>query len=66
MSIKYPNITVKLVGENGNAFYIIGKVTKALRRNKVGAAEISEFQTACTSGDYNNLLMTCMQWVNVE
>jgi len=35
MHIKYPNITVQLVGEDGNAFNILGKVTKTLKRNRV-------------------------------
>ena len=31
----YPHINVKLVGEDGNAFFIIGKVRQALRRGGV-------------------------------
>lgn len=32
MEPRYPNITVKLIGEDGNAFGIIGKATRALLR----------------------------------
>jgi hypothetical protein len=28
---KFPNVTVKLVGEDGNAFAILGKVMNALK-----------------------------------
>jgi len=64
--IKYPHITVKLTGENGNAFNLISKVTYALRRNGLKQVEIDEFVTEATSGDYDNVLQTCMRWVDVE
>ncbi len=63
--IKYPNIEVELVGQDGNAFNLIGLVCKALRRNKVPSEEVSKFQEEAMSGDYDNLLQTCMKWVNV-
>lgn len=63
---KYSNIDVELVGCDGNAFAVMGKVTKALRSNKVPGEDIKEFQTECMSGDYNHLLQTCMKWVNVS
>ncbi len=63
---KYPNIKVQLSGKDGNAFVIIGSVTRALRKNKVPAEEVSLFQKEATSGDYNDLLATCMKWVDVD
>lgn len=66
MASKYPHITVKLVGENGNAFAILGSVKRALRQGGVDAAEIDEFYKEATSADYDNLLLVCTQWVNVE
>jgi len=65
MNPKYPDVNVVLVGEDGNAFFILGKVMKALRRADVSPEEISEFQKEATSGDYDHLLQTTMQWVNV-
>jgi len=59
------NIPVKLVGEDGNAFNLMGIVAKALQRAKVPQAEIDQFIAECKSGDYDNLLVTCMQWVDV-
>lgn len=57
--------TVKLIGENGNAFYILGKVKKAL--TKAGfKKEAEEYVKKATSGDYDNLLMVTMDYVNVE
>ncbi len=64
--IKYPNITVKLVGRDGNAFVILGLCKQAMRRAKVPASEIAEFVKEATSGNYDHLLSTCMNWVCVE
>lgn len=59
------DVKVKLTGTDGNAFAIIGKVTQALRRN--GHSNIvKEFQDKAMSGDYDNLLVTCMEYVNVS
>lgn len=35
MSIKYPNIEVKLIGEDGNAFSILARVDSALKKAKI-------------------------------
>lgn len=61
---KYP-VKVKLVGEDGNAFAILGRVAQALRKHKVPTKEIEEFLKEAKSGDYDNLLITCMKWVDV-
>ena len=56
---------VKLSGEDGNAFYILGKVHKALVR--VGLTEeAQEFMVEATSGDYDHLLATVQKYVEVE
>ena len=58
------NVEVKLVGEDGNAFAILGKVSKALK--KAGHKELAEeFMAEATSGDYDHLLGTCMDYVEV-
>lgn len=64
--VKYPKIKVKLVGEDGNAFAIMGRVRQAMQRGKVPAEEIKEFTEECMSGDYNHLLTTCMNWVSIR
>lgn len=65
-AIRHPEITVKLVGEDGNAFSIIGRVQRALRRARVPAEEVEEFRNEAMSGDYSNVLATAMRWVEVE
>lgn len=63
---KYPNIRVKLIGEDGNAFAILSRVKRALERGGVPQAEINQYFEEATSGDYNHLLATTMEWCEVE
>lgn len=59
------NIKLKLVGEDGNAYAIMGRACRELRRN--GRADLVEsFTKECTSGDYNNLLATCMKYFDCD
>ncbi len=62
---RFPNIEVQLTGEDGNAFAILGKVRRELRRNDVSDEQIEEFLEDAKSGDYNHLLNTAMNWVTV-
>jgi len=65
MKPKYPEVTVQLAGEDGNAFAILGRVSTALRR--AGHPEAANrFMEEATSGDYNHLLQTCMEYVDVQ
>jgi len=65
MNTKYPDIEVELSGQDGNAFAIIGRVSKALRRANVPQADQDAFRKEATSGDYDNVIQTAMKWVNV-
>ena len=61
--VKYPEIEVDLVGQDGNAFTIIGSISKALSRGGVSLEEVYKFQEEATDGDYYHVLKTCMKWV---
>ena len=63
---KYPDVQVQLSGEDGNAFFIIGRVGKAMRQAGVANDDIDAFRKQAMSGDYDNVLATCMKWVVVE
>ena len=65
MSPKYPGIKVKLLGEDGNAFAIMGKVRRAIQDVK-GREEADVYIEEATLGDYDNLLRVTMEWVEVE
>lgn len=60
------NITVKLIGENGNAFNLLGIVRNALRRAGYDDAFIKKFTEEATGGDYNRLLATISEYVEVQ
>lgn len=64
--VKYPEIEVELIGRDGNAFAILGAVQKELKRAKVPQEEITNFLDEATSGDYDHLLQTVMNWVMVS
>jgi hypothetical protein len=57
-------VRVKLVGEDGNAFFIIGKTMKALK--KAGYPELAEeYQDkAFASGSYDEMLRVTMEYVD--
>lgn len=65
-SVKYPEIKVQLSGNDGNAFAIMGAVSKALRRADVSQSEIDQYLNQSMSGDYDNLIQTAMRWVSVS
>jgi hypothetical protein len=62
---KYPDVKVRLSGEDGNAFAILGRVRNAMRKARIPKEEIDAFMTEATAGDYDGLLGTCMRWVDV-
>ena len=66
MEIKHPEVSVKLAGEDGNAFSIIGRTSQAMRRQGLDAAAIKAYQTEATSSDYDHLLRTTMLWVSCD
>ena len=66
MEAKHPEITVQLTGTDGNAFAVIGTVTRALRRAGVSKEERDQFTKEAMSGDYDNVLATCFKWVEVD
>lgn len=66
MNTKYPEINVPLVGEDGNAFSILGRVKRIMRRAGIEDSEWKAFQKEATSGDYDNLLATVMRWFAVD
>lgn len=58
--------TVKLIGQDGNAFLILGKVKQALKIAGADKEYIDQYMSEATSGDYNHLLAVSMEYVNVE
>lgn len=62
---KYPNISIDLSNQDGNAFAIIGACTLSLKRNGL-RDEVEAFRKEATSGDYDKVLRTVSAWFSVE
>jgi len=61
------NVTVKLIGTDGNAFSVIGAVSGALRKSKDHKSQVAAFQQeAMAADDYDHMLRICMEWVNIK
>lgn len=64
--VKHPEIHVQLVGLDSNAFSILGRCLQAMRRAGLSKEERDDFHKEATSGNYDHLLTTCMEWFDVE
>jgi hypothetical protein len=64
--VKYPQVKVQLTGKDGNAFAILGRVSKALKAAGVSHQEAQAYCAEATSGNYDNLLATTLKWVDVS
>lgn len=65
MTPKYPNITVNIVGRDGNAFSILAECQFKMRKAKVTINEIESFYNTATNGDYDHLLRTVIEYFNI-
>jgi hypothetical protein len=59
-------VHVKLIGEDGNSYSVMGATTRAMRRAGVSKEVIDEYKEKAMAGDYNNLLAVTMEYVEVE
>lgn len=64
--VKYPQIHVKLVGEDGNSFCILARCMEAMRRARISQEERDAFYKEATSGNRAHLIATCLKWFDVE
>lgn len=60
---KQTGVRVKLVGEDGNAFSILGRVSREMRNAGIPKETIDQYVREATSGDYNNLLRVTLSYV---
>ena len=65
-TVKYPHVSVRLVGQNGNAYNIIALVALALKREEGREAEAEWKQAAFAAGSYDGLLQLAMSCVDVQ
>ena len=66
ISDRPPKVPVQLTGQNGNAYNLLGLCHRASRKGKWTRAQWDRFHEEATSGDYNHLLATMMEWFDVD
>jgi len=57
---------VKLTGNDGNAFAIMGRIQRALKKNGADREYIDQYLSKAMSGNYDHLLAVSMEYVIVE
>lgn len=62
---KYPDIQIELVGQDGNAFFILGKCLQAMRCAGLSQQERDAFKAEAIDGNYDHLLQTCIKWFDI-
>jgi hypothetical protein len=63
---RYPDVQVKLIGHDGNAFAIMATVINAMKSHRLPKSEVEAFRREAMSGDYDNLLRTVTRWVSLS
>lgn len=66
MAPKYPNITVKVTENDGNAFTVLGACQLAAREAGLPREEIAAFYNEAAQGNYDHLLHTVTLWFTCE
>lgn len=65
-AVKYPHLSMKLVGQDGNAYAIMGRLASVLRKGKVPKVEIDAVLADMMSGNYDHLLCVAMATVECD
>jgi len=57
---------LRLIGQDGNAFAILGKAQRVAKSEGWNKERIEAFMTEAMSDDYDKLLQTCMKYFEVD
>ncbi|HEY6193430.1 MAG TPA: hypothetical protein VI504_00160 [Candidatus Eisenbacteria bacterium] len=57
---------LQLVGQDGNAFMILGLAIRAAKKAGWSQEQIDEYKQKATRGDYDNLLSVTMEFFDVH
>jgi hypothetical protein len=63
--IMKPIYNVEVVPADGNAFSIMGAVSKAIRREGATPEQVKEYMDKSMSGDYQNVIAVAEEYVNI-
>lgn len=65
MAPKFPNVTVNLVGQDGNVFTIMGRVSGAMRKAGVSRIDIEAYEASIFKAkSYEDALCITMETVD--
>jgi len=56
---------VNLIGKDGNAFAIIGEVTKVMMEHGYDKKDVNEYLNEAMGGDYDHLIKTTMEYCDI-
>jgi hypothetical protein len=59
------DIDLQLIGQDGNAFMILGLAQKAAHNAGIDKDEIMQYMNEAMDGDYNHLLSVTTKYFNV-
>jgi len=57
---------LRLVGEDGNAFAILGRAHRAARRSGMPEEQWKAIMAEATAGDYDHLLQTMLKYFDCD
>ena len=60
-----PKPKVELSGTDGNAYFVMGKIRKALVRAKVPKEVVDEYIEISKSGDYGKVIATASEYADI-
>ena len=63
---KYPRVKVKVTGPHSGFYVTVAAVQAEMRRAGIPAQELSNFYQAAAEDNDDNLLRTCLRWVDVD
>ena len=63
---KYPQVTVQVTGPHSGLCATVAAVQAAMRRAGVPLQELGNFYEDAAEDDEDNLLWTCLRWVDVD
>jgi hypothetical protein len=63
---RYPRVKVRVTGPHGGFYPTVAAVQAAMRRAGVPLQELSNFYVEAAESSDDNLLRTCLRWVDVD
>ena len=60
----FKKVPCQLVGKDGNAYFIMARVVRALNKAGYGQEVVDEYMKRAKAGDYDNLLQVTLEYVD--